>query len=74
MKKKKLVPNPHDAFFRRTFARPRMASEFLRIYLPARLAAQLDLTSVTLEDTSFVDQELREHYSDLLLRVSLKKG
>lgn len=55
-------------------ARPRAVAEFLRLYLPADLVAQLNLNQVHLEDSSFVDEKLREHFSDLLYRVGLKEG
>ena len=74
MRKKKQVPNPHDAFFRQTLQRPGVAAEFLRLYLPEDIVAQLDLSRVALEDGAFVDEKLREHFSDLLYRVGLKGG
>jgi hypothetical protein len=74
MRKKKQIPNPHDAFFRQTLQRPGVAAEFLRLYLPEDIVAQLDLSRVTLEDGSFVDEKLREHFSDLLYRVGLRGG
>ena len=72
--KQKPVPNPHDAFFRHLFARPSVAAEFFRLYLPPEVAGRLDLARVQLEDASFVDEKLREHFSDLLFRVGLKDG
>jgi predicted transposase/invertase (TIGR01784 family) len=74
MKKKRPIPNPHDAFFRRIFGRPEVAAEFFRLYLPPEVAERLDLSWVKLEDASFVDEKLREHFSDLLFRVGLKDG
>ncbi|MGH9842745.1 MAG: Rpn family recombination-promoting nuclease/putative transposase [Blastocatellia bacterium] len=74
MRKRKGIPNPHDAFFRRTMARPRAVAEFLRLYLPTAIVARLDLSLVHLEDASFVDEKLREHFSDLFYRVGLKEG
>jgi predicted transposase YdaD len=74
MKKKKSVPNPHDTFVRHTLGRVPAAVEFLRNYLPPDIVVQLDLTRVTLEETSYVDEQLREHFSDLLYRVGLRAG
>lgn len=67
-------PNPHDTFFRRILARPEKAAEFLRWYLPAPIVAELDLNEVSYADTAFADAKLRKHFSDLLLRVRLRKG
>lgn len=72
--KEKQVPNPHDAFFRQLFAQPSVAAEFFRLYLPPAVATWLDLSQVRLEEASFVDEKLREHFSDLLFRVGLKGG
>ncbi len=68
------VINPHDSFFRETFGRREIAANFLREYLPARIIARLDLDSLSLVKDSFVDKELRHHYSDLLYSVQHKKG
>ena len=66
--------NIHDKFFRETFAEPVMAAEFLRHYLPPDLAAALDLDRLEVLKESFVDEEFKEHFSDLLCRVPLKTG
>ncbi|MEK7832172.1 MAG: Rpn family recombination-promoting nuclease/putative transposase, partial [Acidobacteriota bacterium] len=70
----KSTPNPHDAFFRHMLARPGRAEEFLRWYMPSKVGAFLDLSTLTQEDTSFVDLDLRTHFSDLLFRVRLIEG
>ncbi|NOT63125.1 MAG: ISNCY family transposase, partial [Acidobacteria bacterium] len=70
----KSQPSPHDAFFRRILARPEKAAEFLRWYLPAPIVAELDLNEVSYADTTFADAKLRKHFSDLLLRVTLRDG
>ena len=59
--KKKPVSNPHDAFFRKVFARPEVAAEFFRLYLPPEVSTRLNLSRVQLEEASFVDEKLREH-------------
>ncbi|MBO0858250.1 MAG: Rpn family recombination-promoting nuclease/putative transposase [Chloracidobacterium sp.] len=43
-------------------------------YLPPGIAAALDLSALELVKDSFIDDELREHISDLLYRVNLKRG
>ena len=63
------VPNPHDSFFRETFGRKEIAADFLLHYLPSDLLDCLDLDTLRLSKDSFVDQELRNHYSDLLYTV-----
>lgn len=68
------IHHPHDAFFRAIMSRVDVARDFLRHYLPPDVAAELDLDTLELTHDSFVDEALREHFSDLLFVVSLKKG
>jgi predicted transposase/invertase (TIGR01784 family) len=62
---------PHDALFKAVFSQAELAAEELRCVLPPELVAQMDLTSLTLEAGSFVDEELREQHTDLLYSVRL---
>jgi predicted transposase/invertase (TIGR01784 family) len=64
--------NPHDQFFKETLAQPGAASDFLRYYLPESFVRLIKPESARRVEDSFVDQELREHLSDVLLRVELK--
>jgi len=68
------LTNPHDKFFKETLSHQDAANDFLRYYLPAEVAVQLDLTATELVNDSFVDTELQTHYSDLLYRVRLQGG
>jgi predicted transposase/invertase (TIGR01784 family) len=68
------LSNPHDRFFKEALAQQEVANDFLRYYLPAEVAALLDLTATELVKDSFVDAELQTHYSDLLYRVRLTGG
>ena len=68
------VVNPHDHFFKQTLARPEMAAEFFRLYLPPRVVALFDLQRVERGPDSFIDKELQEHLSDALFRVGLRNG
>jgi predicted transposase/invertase (TIGR01784 family) len=68
------ISNPHDSFFKELLARPEMAADFLANYLPAEILALLDVSEPEFIKDSFVDEELRQHFSDLLYRVRLKRG
>ena len=63
------MQRPHDKLFRSVFADPHEAASFLRLHLPPALAERLDWSSLTLEETSFVDEALQESESDLLYTV-----
>ncbi len=60
------VDNPHDRFFKETFSRLDILTDFLRVYLPRPILAGLDLTSLTREVDSYTDEQLSEHFADLV--------
>ncbi|MFN8446858.1 MAG: Rpn family recombination-promoting nuclease/putative transposase [Caldilineaceae bacterium] len=64
--------NPHDAFFKQYLSQPRVASDFLRQYLPAEILALIDLSQLQLEKDSFVDEKLRAHFSDLIYSTTTR--
>src|SRR5215813_2862601 len=68
------LTNPHDRFFKELLARPETATDFLVNYLPPEIVALLDLSVPELAKDSFIDEELRQHFSDLLYRVKLRSG
>ena len=67
------ISNPHDSFFRETFSRKEIATDFLDHYLPESLRQHLDLDTLSMSKDSFVDKELRHHFSDLLYTVQYKQ-
>ena len=68
------IGNIHDAFFKRVLGEPQLAGTFLREHLPAEVAELLGPEPPEPVAGSFVDEDLREHHSDLLFRVQLKEG
>ena len=66
------LTNPHDKFFKEALTQPDAARTFLRDYLPAEVAALLDLSRLQLVKDSFVDESLQEQFSDLLYEVGLR--
>lgn len=63
------IPNPHDRFFRHVFSQRDIAADFLHNYLPPAISELLDFSTLMLTKDSFVDDSLREHFSDLLYLV-----
>lgn len=61
--------NPHDAYFRQVLARPENAESELRAALPAAITARIDWATLALQPGTFVSEELRSRYSDLLYRA-----
>jgi predicted transposase/invertase (TIGR01784 family) len=68
------MSNPHDHFFKEIFSRREVAADFVRRYLPPDIVAQLDLAGLHIVKDSFVDPNLREHFTDLLYQTRLQDG
>jgi predicted transposase YdaD len=64
----------HDRFFKQTLSDLDLARTFLREHLPQEIASLLAPGQPEVVSGSFVDEELRQHYSDVLFRVQLKSG
>lgn len=58
--------NPHDKFFRASMQNPPIAQAFFQQYLPTTLLDALDVNSFKLEDSSYIDAQLQETFSDLV--------
>jgi predicted transposase/invertase (TIGR01784 family) len=70
----KSFANIHDSFFKKTLRDPELAGRFLREHLPPDIADLLGSDPPEQVPGSFVDEDLRQHHSDLLFRVHLKAG
>lgn len=68
------VQRPHDKLFRTVFADPTEAAALLRAHLPESLAGDLVWSSLTLQDASFVDEQMRDSESDLLYAIERTAG
>ncbi|EON6526800.1 Rpn family recombination-promoting nuclease/putative transposase [Salmonella enterica subsp. enterica serovar Salford] len=74
MKKKNSPPTPHDAAFRQFLAQPEIARDFMELHLPAELRAICDLSTLKLESGSFVEDDLRQYFSDVLYSLKTTEG
>lgn len=68
----KTTPTPHDALFKQFLTHPETARDFLDVHLPPALRQACDLNTLRLESGSFIEEDLRAYYSDVL--YSLKAG
>ncbi|EJM3577440.1 Rpn family recombination-promoting nuclease/putative transposase [Salmonella enterica] len=57
---------PHDAVFKQFLCHPDTARDFLEIHLPTTLRQICNLNTLQLESGSFIEEDLRPHYSDIL--------
>jgi len=74
MKKKNSTPTPHDATFRQFLTQPDVARDFMELHLPAGLRALCDLSTLKLESGSFVEDDLRQYFSDVLYSLKTTAG
>ncbi|MBA7931840.1 Rpn family recombination-promoting nuclease/putative transposase [Klebsiella sp. RHBSTW-00215] len=72
--KKRITSTPHDAVFKRFLRHPETANDFLTLYLPEEIRQQCDFATLRLEPASFVDEDLRAWYSDVLWSVQTTSG
>lgn len=72
--KKKSTPTPHDAVFRQLLSQPDVARDFMELHLPATLRAICDLSTLKLESGSFVEDDLRPYFSDVLYSMKTRSG
>lgn len=72
--KKKNTLTPHDATFRQFLTQPNVARDFMQLHLPAELRAICDLSTLKLESGSFVEDDLRQYFSDVLYSLKTTAG
>lgn len=64
----------HDAVFKTFMCHPDTARDFLEFHLPASLRQLCDLDSLKLESGSFIEENLRAYYSDVLWSLKTAEG
>lgn len=65
---------PHDAVFKAFLKYPDTAQDFLKIHLPPELRELCDLNTLALQSTSFIEENLRAYYSDVLWSMKTREG
>lgn len=70
--KKPLTPIKSDALFKRIMQDEIAAREFLEYYLPADFKQLVDLTKISVEKESFVEDDLKRRFSDIIYKIKTK--
>lgn len=65
---------PHDAFFRSVMSQPEAARDFLTFHLPEELRAVCDLDTLQLASGSFITDDLKPFFSDILWSLQTTGG
>ena len=56
------IPNPHDRFFKEILSIKANAFDFVSGILPNTLLEKLDLSTLSIEPNSYIDNKLAESY------------
>ncbi|MFZ1751391.1 MAG: Rpn family recombination-promoting nuclease/putative transposase [Saprospiraceae bacterium] len=68
----KKIYNIHDKFVRESFSDPSRAIAFFEKFLPSDVLEYLDIDSLKVQKESYMNEALKEHFSDLVFEVSMK--
>lgn len=61
----------HDKFFQKALSNPIVAREFFNMHLPSSIKALFSPTTLTLENDSFIEPNLKESITDILFSVKI---
>ncbi len=56
------IYNPHDKFFKETFSIRENVIDFLEGIFSEEIVKKLDLSTLSLDNNSYIDEELKEHF------------
>lgn len=65
---------PHDAIFKTFLSRVETARDFIELHLPPSLTQICKLDTLRLESGSFLEDDLRPYYSDILYSLETTRG
>ena len=66
------IPQRHDALTKSFLSDLSVAREFLELHLSAEIKDACDLSALQIEPTSYVDDDLKMHCSDITYKLELK--
>lgn len=65
------IQNSHDSLFKETWSNKSNAKAFLENYLPKKVLSFVNLDSLEICKDTFIENDLRNYYSDMLYKVNL---
>ena len=69
---KNIIHQPHDSLFRNYLSDISKAETFFKVYLPEDIKALCNFSTLRLEPGSFVEKNLRKHFSDILYSIQME--
>jgi predicted transposase/invertase (TIGR01784 family) len=64
--------NPHDKYFKYVFSQTDMAIDLIANSLSKEILSKIDLSSLKRENSSYVDEKLKEYFSDLVFSCKIE--
>ncbi|MEZ4909191.1 MAG: Rpn family recombination-promoting nuclease/putative transposase, partial [Saprospiraceae bacterium] len=71
---KKEINHPHDKIFKTLLADREVAIDFLNNFLPENVKNFIDIDNFHHVNSSFVSEELKETFSDIVLKCPMKNS
>lgn len=68
---KKHVLNQHDKFAKTSLEHKEIAQDFFKAHLPEELQEHIEWKTLALQSGSFIDDDYRDKYTDILYRVDM---
>ncbi len=68
------INNSHDKFFKSLFSKKEVVTEFVEKFLPKEISNHIELETLTLENTEYVDKELKKYCSDIVYTCKYKNN
>lgn len=65
------IVNKHDAMFKEVFSQKRIAKDFIENNIPREALDIIDMDTLELQKDTFINDELKESFSDLIYRVNI---
>jgi predicted transposase/invertase (TIGR01784 family) len=68
------INNPNDAYFKGVMSMKTVAIAFNKQFLPKSILNQLDLNTLELDTVSYITDELKQNFADVVWKCNFKKG
>ena len=70
----KKTPLSHDAFFKKSLSIPQLSLEYMQMHLPQEVKKVVDLSTLKMQQDSFVEKSLKKQISDVLFSCKTNDG
>ena len=67
-----MLENIHDKFFKKVFSNIENTRDFLYTSLPMDIKSSIELDSLTIDPTSYVSNEMKDNFCDIVVKTKLK--